>query len=375
MPRLAMDSETIRWAVLALSAASANPLSSSESPPGLESRDYMCLSEAHQSRDSGMEASTESLAAMLRRVCYFISDIPKAWAEDQDLGYRAKLPDTLSLQAAGTDLVVAVCWLSLRIGKQAEHNQAGRSSMPEPHYDTDGLNPFIELSAALHTRASVHIPFPIYSNATLALYSADMFGEMFYYAHGPLLLCARTVNFCSRDVEASVSADSQSRRNPLESWKALFEELDVWYSSRPEEFQAMVELHSWQGTDAHENAFPVILFTNGAAIFANQLYHTAMLLLLQNKPRTLGLTDRHSSIVSPLWHAQRICNIALNNDRRESWDLCLISSLLVAARCMTHESQQRAILQGFERIKALTGWDINDCLSTLREEWHLAEAS
>lgn len=202
-----------------------------------------------------------------------------------------------------------------------------------------------------------------------------MFGKMFQHAHDPLLLCARTLNFCSEDIETSFSAHSQPRRNPVESWKALFEELDVWYSNRPREFQPMVDLDSGQGTGACGNAFPVILFTNGAAVFANQLCHTAMLLLLQNKPRTLRLADRHSSIVSPLWHAQRICNIALNNDRRDCWDLCLLASFLVAARRMTHESQHQAILQGFERIKALTGWDISDCLSTLREEWHLAEAS
>lgn len=125
-----------------------------------------------------------------------------------------------------------------------------------------------------------------------------------------------------------------------------------------------------------ETLFPVVLFTNGAAVFANQLYHTAMLLLLQNKPRTLQAATAagkksSSSSMSPLWHAQRVCGIALNNDRRDSWDLCLVASLYLAAQRMTYEPQQKAILECFDRIKSMTGWHVDGFSTKVREDWGL----
>ncbi|GKT84311.1 C6 zinc finger domain-containing protein [Colletotrichum tofieldiae] len=96
-----------------------------------------------------------------------------------------------------------------------------------------------------------------------------------------------------------------------------------------------------------------------------------MLLLLQNKPRTLQAAAKKSSSLSPLWHAQRVCGIALNNDRRDSWDLCLVASLYLAAQRMTYEPQQRAILECFERVKALTGWNVDGFSAKAREDWGL----
>ncbi|KAJ5580394.1 hypothetical protein N7450_006695 [Penicillium hetheringtonii] len=78
--------------------------------------------------------------------------------------------------------------------------------------------------------------------------------------------------------------------------------------------------------------------------------------------------------MSPLLHAQRICSIALNNERRECWDPVLLASFLTAARRMTHESQQQEILRGFERIRRVTGWDASDFLHDLQEEWGLLDS-
>lgn len=120
-----MDSESVRYAVLGLSAASLDSLSSSQSAPGPESRDYICLSEAHQGRDSEMEILKGALSAILRRVCYFIFDIPKAWAQNPNPDYETKLVDALALQTVGTDPILSVCWLFLRIGEQVERSQIG----------------------------------------------------------------------------------------------------------------------------------------------------------------------------------------------------------------------------------------------------------
>lgn len=137
----------------------------------------------------------------------------------------------------------------------------------------------------------------------------------------------------------------------------------------------MVEIDKNDVNSSPEGEFPMLLFTNGTGSLCNQLYHTTMLILLQCKPRTILLGNLHSLALSPLWHAQCICGIAINNDRRECWDPCLLASFLVAARHMTHVSQQREILQGYYRIRRITGWDIGEYLTQLHEYWAFLEGN
>ncbi|PNH29913.1 hypothetical protein VD0002_g8110 [Verticillium dahliae] len=147
----------------------------------------------------------------------------------------------------------------------------------------------------------------------------------------------------------------------------LSDALSAWYTNRPREFHPMIE------TEVDDSLFPVLLFTNGAAVFANQLYHTAMLLMLQHRPRTLSVgAARKDPTMSPLWHAQRVCGIAMNNDRRDSWDLCLVAALYRAAQRMTYEPQQLAVLGCFEKIKTMTGWDVSFFVNKAREDWGMA---
>ncbi|KAJ5683563.1 hypothetical protein N7462_006728 [Penicillium macrosclerotiorum] len=153
----------------------------------------------------------------------------------------------------------------------------------------------------------------------------------------------------------------------------LVEELEQWYQDRPQGFQPMLELEVDDQAVDQRQSFPIVLFANGAGVFANQLYHTAMLLLLHSRPRTACIAEFPSATMSSLWHAQRICSIAINNERRECWDPCLLASFLVAARRMTHESQQQEILRGIERIRRVTGWDASDLVCDLQAEWGLLE--
>lgn len=135
----------------------------------------------------------------------------------------------------------------------------------------------------------------------------------------------------------------------------------------------MLELDMDDQMAGSTQSFPVVLFANGLGVFANQLYHTAMLLLLHSRPRTARIAEYHSATMSPLWHAQRICSIALNNERQECWDPCLLASFLTAARRMTHESQQQEILHGFKCIRRVTGWEVGDLLQGLQTEWGFVE--
>lgn len=115
--------------------------------------------------------------------------------------------------------------------------------------------------------------------------------------------------------------------------------------------------------------FPLILFTSGAALLANQIYHTATLLLLLHRPRTLQHEYGRSFIMSPLWHAQRICGISLNNSSRDCWDFSLVASLFLAAKQMTYEPQQREILSGLENIRAITKWNLDHLATKLIQGW------
>lgn len=174
--------------------------------------------------------------------------------------------------------------------------------------------------------------------------------------------------------------NTQKSGQKPDTWFQIFEELSQWHHLRPQEFQPMVELSQDESDMTAGSEFPLLLFTNGTGALCNQLYHTAMLFMLHCKPRTATTVlnqnhhqeyQHHARVLSPLWHAQRVCGVALNNDRAECWDPCLPASFLVAARHMTHESQQVEIMRGFNRIHGLTGWGVGDYLTQLREEWSL----
>jgi hypothetical protein len=134
----------------------------------------------------------------------------------------------------------------------------------------------------------------------------------------------------------------------------LIEELELWYNNRPGTFHPLVDLEITEWTESN---FPPIIFTSGAAVFGNQLYHTAMLLLLnvsRVQPSQLFLFQ-----LSRSWHIRRICNISLHNDGPECWDPCLLASFLVAAKEIHQEEQRCEIRHGLAQITKLTGWDVS----------------
>lgn len=224
-----------------------------------------------------------------------------------------------------------------------------------------------DLGAALATDTNLQIPLaPSSPHLEGADFRTDPFAFTFCYANHPLWLCARAVEFMHNE-------DPSPQNPPLQTWMQLAEELDNWYQGRPQGFQPMLELEVDKEIESVKG-FPVVLFANGAGLLSNQLYHTAMLLLLHSRPRTARMTDFRSATMSPLWHAQRICSIALHNERRECWDPCLLASFLTAARRMTHEIQQQEIIRGLSSIREITGWDVEDMLHDLEETWGFLES-
>ncbi|CAG8286076.1 unnamed protein product [Penicillium salamii] len=326
--QLAMVSPSVWNSILSLSETSFNQLRPHDPSRGTFVR---------LRSDVPADITQIALLSVLDRVRDWISNISATWASQAPCDQ--KLLSAVSSHAVGRDLNSAIYWLFVRF----------------------------DLGVALATDIDMRVPlppaFPYLAEVDMV---ADPFEMVFYYAYRPLWLAARAIQFTHNE---EVSQD----RPPLHVWMELVEELEQWYRERPQEFLPMLELDMDHQLAGPERSLPVVLFANGAGLFGNQLYHTAMLILLHNRPRTARIGDFHSAAMSPLWHAQRICSIALHNDRRECWDPCLLASFLMAARRMTHESQQRAVIQGFERIRTVTGWDTGGCLHTLKTEWCLLD--
>ncbi|KAL3292769.1 c6 transcription factor [Colletotrichum asianum] len=343
VPRLAIESEGVLHALLAVAATTDSRVMTNDA-------EYLkTLAEAAPWNQNSLNNINDGDLAhlTLSTACRFITDIPSGWHE---------LP-----------IVINDNFWAVALAEASQKTIAILSVLIR-----------LELAAALVTGSPISVPEQLNYNPMSQQWntSSAVAETIFQYTIEPLLLCAKVVNFCSGSFPPQTTtpnANGTTPLTPVHRWTMLSDALGLWYTNRAQEFRPMVEI---DGGD--ETLFPIILFTNGAAVFANQLYHTAMLLLLQNKPRTLQAAvgtkksgGSSSSATSPLWHAQRVCGIALNNDRRDSWDLCLVASLYLAAQRMTYEPQQRAILECFERVKALAGWNVDGFAARVREDWGL----
>jgi hypothetical protein len=181
-----------------------------------------------------------------------------------------------------------------------------------------------------------------------------------------------------RDEGAPAQADSLATppTMPPQStrWKALLDNLFAWYTNRPLELKTLIDVED------REAAFPTLLFTSGVGIWANTIYHTAMFLLLNQRPRSISLAEWQKSNmadkgqVSPLWHARRVCGIAVNSNPEltRCWDPCMIASFSIAARRMTHSVQQSGLIACLNRVKSLS-WRVDGIIEGLHEEWGTAE--
>lgn len=336
-----------------------------------------------------MDITTFAFLRVLDETRNCVTNMFTAWSTERECD--RELLEALIPHSANRNFNSAMYWMFTRLGRFFAVTGPQFASYTEliyygscPVYETqtDPVFPktgfpvggqfwltswFSDLGAALATDTNMKAPLPPSPPYVVEdTFGSDPFARVFCFAHRPLWLCARAVEFM-HDEEPS------PRRPSLHAWMHLVGELEQWYQERPQGFQPMLELEEDDQDCELGQDFPVVLFANGAGVFANQLYHTAMLLLLHSRPRTAPMAGFNYAAMSPLRHAQRICSIALNNERRECWDPCLLASFLVAARRMTHESQQQEILRGFERIQNVTGWDVSGLLHGLQAEWEVPQ--
>ncbi|KAF5018808.1 hypothetical protein F66182_9201 [Fusarium sp. NRRL 66182] len=322
VPRVAMDSAPLLDSLLSLSRTTLGDdaqLEFAEQPTSPDTN------------SSSVEIICNALTITFTTLRRQFTTQPTSWlSPSKDIGYDAI--NSSSFHQHHPSVAVAVSWMMLRLC----------------------------VSVSLMNGSSVPIPSIISCYETSSPLNA-MYRDSLKYGREPVLLCAQVLNHCfGADVPASPDV---VRTTAAQRWKNLSEALHMWYTNRSRDFKPMLEI------DDSEQLFPLVLFTNGAAILANQLYHTSMLLLLQNRPRTLPKEHGRSIYLAPLWHAQRICGISLNNDTRTCWDFSLLASFYLAAKRMTYEPQQHAILRGIDRIGSLTGWNVNALSAQLVHEW------
>ncbi|KAK1585498.1 fungal-specific transcription factor domain-containing protein [Colletotrichum navitas] len=143
-------------------------------------------------------------------------------------------------------------------------------------------------------------------------------------------------------------------------WMKLWKYVEDWHSRRPPEMQHIMSIPS-----SDTVPFPKILYSNPAAISGNQLYHTASLLMLQNRPASLRLSPKPRSA---LWHARQICGISMTNHHHGAWTNS-IQPLWIAGRCMSHPAEHRAILELLEKIERESGWGTKWRADDLKDFW------
>lgn len=166
-------------------------------------------------------------------------------------------------------------------------------------------------------------------------------------------LVGRVLDFLFADPTDTTSPQSiRATPSYSEQWRRLFTIIEHWYDTRPPTMHPLVTQPARDG-----RPFPTLLFGSGAAISGNQLHHTAALLMLQNLPRHDASRPqrRPPSSHSLLWHARRICAIAICNEHHGCWTNS-IQPLWLAGQVMSHASEHQAIVDIYARIEKESGW-------------------
>lgn len=167
------------------------------------------------------------------------------------------------------------------------------------------------------------------------------------HANYAVYLCAKAcelvadrTHFVELGVQNDCAGETFNRR-----WLRLWNDLQSWLDNRPPE---LLPIHT-----TTTKPFPHVLFMQWAAISSNQLYHTACVLLLNSKPKSIK--QQSTPATSALWHARRICGISLANPHHG----CLnnaIQPLWIAGRLFSHVSEHTIIIDLIRHIEAETGW-------------------
>ncbi|THX93177.1 hypothetical protein D6D08_02186 [Aureobasidium pullulans] len=329
LPLLAQSSEPLRLSVLALSARQIERRDPNK--PYTES--LALYQEAIRLIAAELESmSTEVIGScVLLCVLEMMSSSPKDWT--RHLNGAAML-----LKAAGINGVVggmrqAIFWCFARM---------------------DMWGGFLSGS---HTKIPTSLWFlPTGSMSTAISRFKTDFQNFDSYANYSLFLCASVLNVVS-------SRDTSTERDSSYSakWKALFDLLIDWHANRPQE---MRPLTPWANEREDEGPFPVVIYTNAAAVSANQLYHTATLLMLQAKPNDVKVRGQRSIF----WHARQAIGISVSNLSHSAWTNAL-QPIYFAGKIMSSRAEHQVVLETLAEIERTTDFATQWRAQDLKEYW------
>lgn len=179
-----------------------------------------------------------------------------------------------------------------------------------------------------------------------------------------LMLCARSIN-----IHSSTASHTHVDHSPVQSWRKQAQALQAWCDARRETFRTLldIEMPTSEPTVARfppSSSQPLPPPSQTASTTPPCYFYS------DTKPRTVPALSSGSSSV---WHARRICAIAVSNGSNTYWDPCLLSCLFLAARVMTYVPQQVEIVRCFEEASMRTGWRVQAKLfvDELQNIWSL----
>lgn len=168
------------------------------------------------------------------------------------------------------------------------------------------------------------------------------------YANYMVFLCSRVLNLIATEDAGDFDKE----------WEKLWNEVNQWHSERPTQMQSIIEFDS--------SPFPEVLYDNGPAISSNQLYHMAIILLYEVKPR--GFKIDMKAFKPATWHAKQVCAISIHNDHHGCWNNS-VQSLYVAGKLLTHKDEHKIVLELLDTIERTTGWYMKFRAKDLMEYW------
>ncbi|KEQ86832.1 hypothetical protein M438DRAFT_268432 [Aureobasidium pullulans EXF-150] len=329
LPLLAQSSEPLRLSVLALSARQIERRDPNK--PYTES--LALYQEAIRLIAAELEGmSTEVIGScVLLCVLEMMSSSPKDWT--RHLNGAAML-----LKAAGINGVVggmrqAIFWCFARM---------------------DMWGGFLSGS---HTKIPTSLWFlPTGSMSTAISRFKTDFQNFDSYANYSLFLCASVLNVVSSRGTSTEGDSSYSAK-----WRALFDLLIDWHANRPREMQPLIPGTSEKDD---EGPFPVVIYTNAAAVSANQLYHTATLLMLQAKPSGVKVRGQRSMF----WHARQVIGISVSNLLHAAWTNAP-QPIYIAGKVMSSKAEHRVVLDALAEIERTTGFATQWRAQDLKKYW------
>ncbi|KAI0142883.1 hypothetical protein GGR57DRAFT_508482 [Xylariaceae sp. FL1272] len=155
----------------------------------------------------------------------------------------------------------------------------------------------------------------------------------------------------------------------IDQWKHMIERLQTWHADRPPQMQEMLEIPS-----ETDGVLPTIMFSSGAAMSANAIYHLAMYILITSTPICVSAVDwlrrpgTEPQKLTTYYHASRLCGIAIHSDPANShcWDPLMIAAFIYVARGMECPKDQAAVDACLEDVQK-AGWNLSGVMRMGRE--------